>query len=282
MKLSVIYSVLNTSEMINAVVAETMSHSVLGDDVEFFVIDNGSDEPVKISDSKVRVFRNDYNSGNYPIFEEGLRISKGEIIAYLHSDFIIWEDGWDERLYQHFNDQKVGLIGFIGSNEIGADGGRGLGTRSNFQGKEKGQWKGSPAKDHGSQSDKYSRVAVVDGCSMIFRRSALEKIGFREDFGLHHFYDKLMSCQMLEAEYEVGVLGIECDHFSGQTANSDITYRKTIREWAIKKRLAPGGLGMDWDKFVYDYSENYWLSEYRDKKHFIPLSVDVNGNIIRT
>lgn len=280
-------------------------------DVEFIIIDNDSDEGgQRIKDAlnsigidwkearklqELKVISNNHNIGCYPIYEQAFKIAKGQIIAYFHSDFFIYEKGWDRRVIAEFEkDPKLGLIGFIGSNEIDNWSGRGMGTMSNFQGRQVKDWKGSKAEIHGKRIGDLQPGAVVDGCSMIFRRQCLFQIGFRENFPLHHFYDRLMSCQVLEKGFKVGVLGIECDHISGQTVSAEKKHHNVSEEWA-KKHLgiekpqdwaeknkdwvnnstgpAYQKVPKSWDEVIYREAERILLKEYKYEKKFIPLRV---------
>src|SRR5690554_4962496 len=98
---------------------------------EVIVIDNGSEEPFVAPDLypsiRVRVVRNPNNTGVWPTFRQGLESTDAEIIAFIHNDLYIYEEGWDKRLIDAFKqDAQLALVGFIGSNEQDRDGGRGL------------------------------------------------------------------------------------------------------------------------------------------------------------
>jgi glycosyltransferase involved in cell wall biosynthesis len=285
MKLSIVFPVLNQNELADAAI-ESALHKMSGKvDYELIVLDNASDKPVEdfYKDVPHKIIRLEKNIGVYPTFWEALKHTDADILAFLHSDLIIDEQDWDERILAAFNvHPKLGLLGFIGSNEIDPSGGRGLGTTSNFQGvktiyRDKAgnqkEWTGSTAEVHGKRSHGYSKACVVDGCSMVFRRSVLEQIKQRLDFPPHHFYDRLLSCEVRELGYEVGVLGVGCDHISGQTVNQEEAYQIVFaREWAEKHNLRPSE-GANWDSVIYKEAERQWLLEYRDKKHFIPCKV---------
>ena len=290
MRLSVIFSVLNNFDLFQTAIDLANVNSET--DLDFVVIDNGSDEPLVVKE-KVNLFRKEENIGNYPVFEEVLKhnLAAGDILAFFHTDLFIYEKGWDKRVIEGFEkNPKLGLIGFIGSNEIDNLGGRGLGTMSNFQGRQVGKWKGSPAEVHGKRINDLRKAVLVDGCSMIFRKKCLEEIGFLSNFPPHHFYDRLMCCQAREKGWEIGVLGIECDHFSGMTVNREPKYHTLAEKW-MKERW--GSIdnwiekNKDWfnnpqnpnyqkrpaqaDQWVYLEAERQFLQEYRDKKHLIPV-----------
>lgn len=301
MKLSIVFPVLNQHEMFKAVYEQTRKCTdFLSHEVEFLIIDNGSDTPMDESDYLgAKVIRNEESIGVYPTFKQGFENTTGEIVAFFHSDFVVWEPNWSERVIEVFDRQAdLGLIGFIGSDEIDTSGGRGLGTTSNFMGYvlkapiyAEGvrdadtvpvgtkQWGGSAAHHHGKVSSGFSNAAVVDGCSMILRRSAWEKIGEKQNFPLHHFYDRLISTQILEAGLKVGVLGIACDHFSGQTANTQSKYQFLAWKWLTaftnlpivwaNGHTLPFEEAHNYDIDLYQVAERMWMEEYRPKG-FIP------------
>lgn len=288
MKLSIVIPTLNQIDLAKTCYKEILDNSFVG--TEFIILDNGSDEPIKQNDFPfAKIIRNEKNTGVYPTFKQGMEVATGDVVAFLHSDVVVWEKGWDKKVLETFEkNTKLGLVGFIGSDEIGADGGRGLGTASNFQGKEitdgNKVWQGSAWNKHGALLLDYMKGAVVDGCVMILSRDAWNKIGYREDFPPHHFYDRLISTQVLEAGYSVGVLGIECDHISGQTVNQEKGYQKMGREWLrthieeLRYKNLLEDIPKDISQIVVDQSiyliaEKMWLDEYRDKKHLIPIKV---------
>jgi cellulose synthase/poly-beta-1,6-N-acetylglucosamine synthase-like glycosyltransferase len=245
---------------------------------ELIVMDNGSEPPFESTVPDVDVVRSDIVYGPYQTFWNALNITDAEILAFFHSDFMVFDKDWYKKVEAEFDrDPKLGMIGFFWSNEIDSMGGRGLGSASNFVERDGG----SEAERHGRRATGFEYAAVVDGCSMILRRSALIDIGFRKEMGSHHFYDKLISTQLLEKGWKIGGLGIECAHISNQTAGTSDRYRAAAKKWLTENHITPGGMGTDWDNEMYHYSEHYWLNEYRDTKHFIPLKVNKEGNITR-
>ncbi len=279
MKLAIVVPVLNEFDLADTAIDLMSAYLVPYENknwtTEIIAIDNGSAKPFKRESIHCVYLKK--NIGVYPIFWEALKHTDADILAFFHSDLILAEPNWGKRVLEEFAKRpKLGLLGFVGSNEIDNDGGRGHGTTSNFQGNEsmrqnadgtKTVWKGSPAGMHGRCSDGYSQAAVVDGCAMIFRKEVLEKIKQRENFPPHHFYDRLLSCETREIGYEIGVLGIACDHISGQTVGANPDYGK---EWCEAHNLS---MIETWDKTVYLEAERQWLTEYRDVKKLIPCKV---------
>lgn len=288
-KLSVVIPVLNQVDLAKATYKETRDNvDQTFDEVEFVIIDNGSDEPLNELDFEgAKIIRLEESVGVYPTFELGMKEAQGEYVAFFHSDLVVWEKGWNNRVVEAFEKNPLlGMIGYIGSNEIDGSGGRGLGTTSNFQGRAleaetaegiKG-WVGSAAAIHGKVSDGLSKAAVVDGCAMILRRKAYETIEFRRDFPIHHFYDRLISTQLLQKYWEIAVLGIACDHFSGYTTAHEKKYHECAEKWSRvhipEERWERDGIGnINWDATIYREAERIWLGEYRDEIHFVPVRV---------
>lgn len=280
MKLSVVIPTLGQHELAKLCITQAMVNRTRPD-TDIYVLDNGSDLSLSgdlFNDIVVLDFQK--NVGVYPAFPLGFSATDGDVVLFIHSDLIIDENGYDDRIMREFEkSDRLGLVGFVGSNEIDFHGGRGGGTTSNFQGKAHygitvdgnlKEWKGSPARDHGIANAGFTNAAVVDGCAMAIRRSTWEKLPFREDFPPHHFYDRLISCQMQETGATVAVLGIACDHISGQTVSKEERYGDLASQWLEQQGLT----GADNpDHVIYKEAEHMWLTEYRDIKHFIPRKV---------
>ena len=281
MSLSILVPFVNGYGLLKAVI-ESLERNIVLPDTEIVALDNGStDGVVDLPPScSARIVSVAENIGNYPVFAMSLSLVSPncDLIAIFHSDLFIHERGFDRRIREAFTRHSdLGLLGFVGSNEIDSAGGRGSGTVSNFRGftTHGGArvWTGSPAEAHGRRSAGLERAAVVDGCAMVFRASVLKSIPQLPHFPPHHFYDRLLSCQVMERGFRVGVLGIGCDHISGQTTNSSNIYFALAKKWCgIHLGLTKS---QNWDHEIYRQAEARWLHEYRDRKHFIPLQVPV-------
>lgn len=293
-KLSCVIGVLNGFELADRTIQ--MMYDNLGnkDEVEIIVIDNGSDEAylykTKLK-ANIGIIRNENNTGNYPMFKQGIELAHGEVIAFIHSDVFIFEKGWDQKVIAQFEaNEKLGLVGFLGSTELDYHGGRGGGTVSNMV---KYEDYGSEAEIHGRRDTGFIiDGSVVDGLAMIFRKSVLKEIGFKDDYPRHHFYDRMMSCQVIEAGYKVGIMGIEHCHCSGKTANHEQKWQDTAKEWCkvnlginspqewpplhpewfnSLSNASHGHIPNGWDHVIYLEAEYRFLKEYRDEKHVVPL-----------
>ena len=274
-KLSIVIPVLGQHDITRFCLNKIIENKV--GEIEIIVIDNGGDFEIK-DDSKLGHLKilkpSAENIGVYPTFKLGMENTKGDVVLFIHSDLIIDERGFDLLLtYVFASDKEVGLVGFIGSDEINENGGRSSGTTSNFLGKtykyKDRVWTGTPASMWGERYDGLTSAVVLDGCSMALRRSAWNEIGYRENRPLNHYYDRLISLQVLEAKYKVKVLGIACDHISGQTAMNEKKYFNTAQIWCTENNIAPikNHLGnIDWDMSMHEEAKRLFLKEWKDEK----------------
>ena len=137
----VVNQVALTTECVESIVGTVSSPS------DFFcvTIDNGSTPAYQGN----LVIRNEVNRGYYyPLKQLYDTFPEADLIALVHNDVLFYERGWDMRLRASFiKDPKLGLVGFAGSAQIDAAGGRGTGTMMNFrgaQGQQPGQVFASP------------------------------------------------------------------------------------------------------------------------------------------
>lgn len=260
------------------VLARTLPQLLAVTRASVVLLDNGSEPALDFEG--VHIHRVMQNVGNYKAFEVGLGIAgiwDDTVVAFLHSDLFVYDDGWDNRVQSMFDaDPKLGLVGFVASNEIESHGGRGLGTVLNYQGRQE---MGGKCSVHGRCSAGFEPAAQVDGVAMIVRREALAQIGFRDGFPPHHFYDRLISAQMLEAGWRVGYAGVACDHMGWRTTMFEQAYHDLARRWCEEHGVK--GIDGNWDLTVYKEAERQFLDEYAVRKRFIPLKVGKNWEVYR-
>jgi len=254
------------------------------------LVDNGSYTPLPKYDADV-VVRYEENIGANAVFHRlipDLETLDIDVVAYLHCDVMVREKNWDHRLLEYFNaDDKLGLVGFVGSNEIDGAGGRGSGTMCSFIGAEYNTGWASPASVHGYTATGLHPAAVLDHAVMVFPLHVLKELPKQEEMHTPgHFYDRILSCEILHRGYHLAVAGIACDHFSGGTGlckapgehiglkNRNELYRK----WLGENGLSANTENPDMD--IYTEGERRFLGKWRDELHFIPLRVSVDYSII--
>jgi hypothetical protein len=193
--------------------------------------------------------------GTVPAFQHGVNhllawAEPPDIIACLHDDLRIDEEGWDEKVIRHFERHPAcGLLGFGGAIGLGSNDlyrtpydpmqlAR-IGFRSNLDN----------AEIHGTRSLLPERVACLDGFSQIGRRSFWD--GYQRMPGAsstnpaelryaltdrpwdvlanqlgitHHFYDGMLGCLAARYHWDTWYLPIRGHHFGGRTAVGDAGY----------------------------------------------------------
>jgi hypothetical protein len=140
------------------------------------------------------------------------------VVLYLHDDLRIYEKGWVSRLQGLFDRQPAAVLaGFSGTEELGANF---IYKRPYSAGQLSRQ---GPllsnlelhAEFHGQRVTEDRRVAFVDGFSLAFRASFLERVGGWKwwPFELvHHAYDYGACCMARRYGGEVWLCPLRCDH----------------------------------------------------------------------
>lgn len=247
---------------------------------EIVVIDNGSSNPFPALGD--RNHRYEENVGGNAVFHRWLEDDWFEddypdYLAFLHCDLMIHERGWDQRVVEAFEaDSQLDLLGFVGSTKIDRDGGRGDGTMLNYRGAYFDSiGSGSPAEHHGRRITGLEPAAVVDHCAMVLRRTTLMTLPSQEEhFAPEHFYDRILSCEILKRGGHIAVLGVDCDHFSGGIGPGVLKADALRRKWLDQEGIEYNS--DDTYTAVYLESERRFFAQY---KGFFPLSVDPNYGV---
>lgn len=253
------------------------------------LIDNASKEPYTYQefadcDIPLSIIRNEKNlSGYYPIvqaqeFLANLKpITEEDVIGFIHNDVFIYEPGWDQRVLQSFQaDRLLNLIGFCGSGEVCDRGGRGGGTVCNFDGR-----KGQPQSVTGRRVTGLEPAVILDSLSMMFRATVIPLLRVDEHICPAHFYDKIWSMRIVDAGLHVAVLGILIDHLGGRTSVGSSIYFDTAIEWCRKHNIPfeegnPNSAG----HAVYLEAERRMFAEFAPKG-MIPCRIMPNYDLHR-
>lgn len=180
-------------------------------------INNWCAQEIEGNHAHVGVF--DGQEGMLRAYELGRKlVIDAEILAFFHDDLIIKEP-WLERVLEQFEDDKVGLVGFGGALIHGTKDlykkpydfhqlGRDL-YRSNVD----------DAEVHGERFKGVCDVAVLDGFSLIVRRSILDSLGgWPVELLDYSLYDYWLSCATHRLGYRIRLIGVRCHHLGGRTA----------------------------------------------------------------
>ncbi len=174
------------------------------DGYSLVIINNGFDDrEFLLEQEPARYVENEENVGVIRAVNQGLDMSGGEYVAVLHSDLLIYEEGWLDHILDFMGRRPdVGLVGLAGRHAIGADGLAEPETTVV-------DMRGYP--DYMRPTWRITEVAAIDGLGWVMRN-----VGFRldESFGLMHAYDLDLSLQYIEAGYRVYVASVEVDQVS--------------------------------------------------------------------
>lgn len=247
------------------------------------IIDNASDDkycPCDFKDSNfpIDIIRNEKNIGYYsPLKQLYDKYPDEKLIGLTHNDMILYEEGWDLRMHQCFEDDPLlGLVGLCGSTEIDNLGGRGSGTMTNFMEQEikvgdktyRGQ-----ARATGAHIPDLRASVTFDSLFMMFRRDVIPSLCNEndpwEDVTLAHFYDRIWPIRVIEAGYRCATLGVNCDHLGGMTCTANMRYYNDCKQWLEERNIPYENPETE----MYLVAERRYLGEYKTEKHFLPCII---------
>lgn len=243
---------------------------------EICLIDNGSTYRAgNWSFAADELMVNDKNTGVLQTFKQGYELATGDIICFIHSDVLLHESGWDQRIANAFEIYpRLGLAGLFGARAVHPNGGREF-CMSNMLGREWGMCDCHEvaADHHGVREAGIKPAAVFDGVGLFFRRETLRQLVEETDMfadwrAPHHFYDRIMSCKVADLGWHMAVIGIGFDHWSGATANSSEVYNQTALNWLERHRESIAG-GTP-DQHIYNIAEQQFFEEFSKR---LPLRV---------
>lgn len=229
--------------------------------IELVVVDNGcTDGTIEWLNQFVfphftnhQVISNPENVGVIPALNQIWKAAKGDVVAVLHNDLLVYEQGWDQRIIKVFADNtKCGLAGFFGAEGMGANGGR-INCHCNFL----------EAEFHAQRDSGERKVSHFDGITLIWRKEMMDEIGGMDEkrYKYHHWYDRWLSLKCLFSGWENWFIGVSCHHLNGLTAN-----RPDYQAWVEGKM---GTTGFTGDKAIYDQNERLFFEDFGAELPFI-------------
>lgn len=189
--------------------------------------------------------------GSYQKMYEQAREKEFDILAYIHDDVYIREKGWDERVLKEFEDPTVGVVGFGGGLGHGTDDIYKTPYRLQQLARNGYLSNVDDAEVHGYRFTSECDVAVLDGFSLVVRRSLLDRCGGWTNSLQFHSYDYFICCMAHRLGYRVRCVGVRCHHLGGRTSTTP-----QYQEWAEKQGMK--------DAEVHRTSHDYIYKEFRD------------------
>ena len=147
--------------------------------------------------------------------------SHEDLLAFVHDDVIMREEGWNERVIGAFRDESVGLLGFGGALIHGASDIYKTPYRLQQLGRDGYRSNVDDAEVHGERFTGSCDVAVLDGFCLIVRRAVLDLIGGWSSIarGADFFcYDYALCALVHRLGYRVALIGVRCQHRGGVTS----------------------------------------------------------------
>lgn len=244
------------------------------------VVNGETDQPeVRPSAGRVGIVRNAEFLGSVPAFLKGIRAAstiapEAIVIAALHDDLEILEDGWDAKVMTAFTSQKVGLAGFSGALGLGAQDIYRTPYSPHQLARQDFRSNLRDAELHGIRKTVPEQVACCDGFSLIGRAKwwweglgpakngtrghVIPPWDYLTGLGVkHHAYDSWMGMLAARAGYETWYIPVACHHAGGRTAVANANYSA----WANLQ----GGDGHFWN-------DAHRLC-YEDGRGLLPLRV---------
>lgn len=160
------------------------------------------------------------SEGMLPAYQKGYEESRADILAYIHNDVVIHEEGWDVRALREFNDPTVGIVGFGGALVHGSPDLYKTSYRLQQLGRSFYLSNTDDAEVHGARFDGACDVAALDGFALLVRRRLLDLVGgwpIGTPIG-YSLYDYWATCMAHRLGYRVRLVGIRCQHLGGMTA----------------------------------------------------------------
>ena len=150
--------------------------------------------------------------------DKAWRETDATIIGYLHNDLYIHEHGWDQRVLESFEDERVAVVGFVGAT--------GLADEDIYKRKYDFRqlarcdvWSNlTDAEVHGGRETGTREIAVVDSCGVFVRRELLHRCGgwpIARYPNSSHCSDLWICCMAARMQLRVQLVGVACTHKSG-------------------------------------------------------------------
>lgn len=165
-------------------------------DYELIVVDN--------SDNRYSIFS---------AYNEGMKLSKGDILCFMHEDVLFHTNKWGAKIEEYFNlYEKVGLVGVAGTHFLPKMPAAWWDTEMRsghlIQGSTvEGEYKIISEDSWCDYKKEPTIVVSVDGLWMCFRRKLFNFIKWDiNNFSGFHSYDTDISLQVWQRGYEVHVI----------------------------------------------------------------------------
>jgi len=183
----------------------------------------------------------DNSKNKYSIFQAyniGVDRAKYSYLCFMHEDILYHTYGWGKKVIEHFQDEKVSLIGVVGGHYMpkcpaswwSAEYSSGIVIQGKFD--DKGLYSTQLVEwlDHKDDLESSVSVVTVDGLWFCIKRELFELVNFDEiSFKGFHCYDLDICMQLISLGLDVRVVfNILIEHTSGGNHDYDLFTQKHI------------------------------------------------------
>jgi GT2 family glycosyltransferase len=167
------------------------------------LVDNGFEDSALIDTLRPSHYvSNECNAGAIRGINQGIALADGEYTCVLHSDVLIYDDGWLDEIVDFMESRPdVGLVGLQGAHTVKADGRYDYETnvvphRGAVPPSLRPTWR-------------FTEVAMIDGVGWVMRNVGIK---LDERYGLMHCYDVDLALQYVDAGFSVYVRATDFLH----------------------------------------------------------------------
>lgn len=206
----------------------------------------------------------DNSTNKYNIFQaynEGVRLSKGDILCFMHEDIQFHTPQWGKIVISYFNDKSIGIVGVVGTCYMPQCPAAWWHTHYLAGQLIQGNYENDVYrkedifyKQYNENCNSLVNACIVDGLWFCMPKSIFNKIKF-DDVLYHgfHCYDIDICMQVIKLHYQVKIsYDILIEHFS--SGKCDKVWYENLNIWYRKwKKMLPISLGVSNNKI---YNEN--------------------------
>ena len=159
--------------------------------------------------------------------EMGWRETDAKVVGFLHSDLLVHEFNWDERVLAEFTKPEVAVVGFVGAMRLGHEDIYKI-PWDYRQLARADVWSNlTDWQNHGQRETASRQVAVVDSCAVFVRRELLRRVG-GWPVGTYpnssHCSDLWICCMAHRLGLRVRMVGVSCTHRSGGKGDAGVRW----------------------------------------------------------
>jgi GT2 family glycosyltransferase len=159
--------------------------------------------------------------GSTRAFNRGLTSCTGDVVAMLHNDLMLKQQGWDEAVLEVFaSTPGMGVAGLHGSQALGHPALYQLPYELHQLARGRNWSNLEDAEAHGNRTNLITEVVTLDGMALIARRDDLESWGGLDEKYTHHMYDHDLCLTARKHGRRNYLIPLPARHVSGQTANA--------------------------------------------------------------